>query len=100
MQSDTDRERRIAERAQALWEKEGRPRRDKHHWSQAEGEFEPGADAGPAQLREHYAPGESAVPGPAGASTDLTDALAQAGEGVTGPDYPTLPPRGGGRANP
>lgn len=106
MPADTDRERLIAERAYGLWEEEGRPDgRDKQHWSQAEAELEPeeAADAGPAQLNEHYAPGESAVPGSAGPSTGLPDALAQAGEGVpaaTDPADRSRRGRAGAETNP
>lgn len=54
---DSDRERRIRERAYALWEAEGRPHgRDREHWHQAAEEIaaeeassgkRPGQDAGP-----------------------------------------------------
>jgi hypothetical protein len=80
----TPRESRIAERAYALWEAEGRPEgRDKEHWSRAEAEDDPGPGEvapGAAELPERYAPGEGEE-----ADAGLSDALAQEGEGAPGP---------------
>ena len=52
---------RIARRAHALWEKEGRPEgRDKDHWAQAETEIVQVGE----ELPERLVPGEPADPGP------------------------------------
>jgi Protein of unknown function (DUF2934) len=70
----------IRRRAYAIWEAEGRPEgRHEQHWAQAETEGEGGA--GFAE-RQHFF--ESASSG----AGDLTEAEAQAGEGVPKPKAP------------
>ena len=73
---DTDKQRRIRERAYEIWQREGRPHgRDAEHWQRAEAEIEAesqpqaepetiGAGSAPLRSRRAAKPGRSAESAP------------------------------------